>query len=86
MKEVEKEIKKVETRTVYVAEDGTEFNNKWKCQKYEEEVWFEEAQAAIEKYHIADLDNQTPISDSGDTCDTNDYLWYRVLDADAETD
>lgn len=85
-KVVEREIKKIETKTVYIAEDGTEFDNKWKCQKYEEEVRFEDAQAAIAKYHIADLDNKTPISNSGDTCDTNDYLWYRVLDAEAETE
>ena len=83
---VEREITRVETKTVYIAEDGTQFDSKWKCQKYEEEVRFENAQAAIEKYHIEDLDNKTPISDSGDTCDTYEYLWYRVPDAAAEAE
>ena len=86
MKEVEREIKKVEKKSVYIAEDGTEFDNKWKCQKYEEEVRFEDAQEAIEKYHIEELDNKTPISDSGDTCDTNEYLWYRVPNVEAEAE
>ena len=82
---VEREITRVETKTVYIAEDGTVFDSKWKCQKHEEEIQYEYAQAAIEKYHIEDLNNKTPISDSGDTCDTNEYMWYRVPDAEAET-
>ena len=67
MKEIKKEFKRevVETTTVYQASDGTEFNSKEECQKYENSA------AGVLLAKIATFSTETP--NSLDDCDENEY-------------
>ena len=54
MKEERKEVKKVEYKTVYVADDGTEFTSSDECKKYEESA----------KYAVKQLIKDIPRQDT----------------------
>ena len=63
--------------TVYIADDGTEFDNRWKCQQYE-----------IEKVHKPLLEKLTQCEelnwyanfDGQEYPEHHDYRWYFVRD------
>ena len=63
-------------KEIYIANDGTEFDTKWKCQKYEEEI---EAKARIESIRDLKIEFEgLPLNDDGCYSDTSTYRWYKV--------
>ena len=85
MKEVNKEIITKDIVSVYVSDDGKEFESAYACQKYEEEMKHENALKKVEKYLIKNLNGYAPLrNDYVD--DNHDYHWYRVPDIDAFAD
>lgn len=62
---------------VFVAEDGTTFNDESECAEYERNVKMQ----LVSKFHIEKFDGLVPLTD-GMTCDGNEFYWYKVNDED----
>lgn len=76
VKEETKMVKQIVT--LYVAEDGTEFENKWQCEDYEKRNGLGNLIANAEKLRIAELDDCLPLSNDGLINDNNAFRWYRL--------
>lgn len=62
---------------VFVAEDGTTFDDESECAEYERNVKMQ----PVSKLHIEKFDGLVPLTD-GMTCDGNEFYWYKVNDED----
>ena len=82
MRVEEKEI--ITKEKVYVADDGTEFNNEPDCKEYELTKIRTERLAAIEKFRVFDLYNQIPLNDDSCFSEFNDYIWFRFNNEEEE--
>lgn len=79
VKEVVVQLKEKEVQ-VFVAEDGTEFEDKGKCEKHEAMLTLGKAKKAIEKLEIHDVRSAMPLNDDGYPSDCNCFHWYKVND------
>lgn len=77
-KRLVKPIPKEYETTIYVAEDGKEFNSAEECKRYEEEQEFERGLERIDKYRIEEMDGQIPLDDDARYSFSFYYRWYRV--------
>ena len=68
--------------TIYIANDGTEFESEYDCKKYEEELnknkLRAERIAKAETLRIPELDNVMPLCDEGMPNENNTYRWYKL--------
>lgn len=65
-------------RIMYVAEDGEEFYDEQSCKRYEEKLSRNKFIEEAEKFRIAELDEQLPLSDDGMMNEDNTYRWYKI--------
>lgn len=65
---------------VYIADDGTEFNDKWECKQYEERQKCIKALESIKKYKIKF--EGVPLDDDGHWSNLSTYRWYKVNNED----
>ena len=79
----EKTTKRVitETREVYIANDGKEFETRSLCEDYERDLRTAELEKKIAKLKIDKLDGVLPLTDSDDWRDI-DIFWYNVKDGE----
>ena len=70
------------TKTVYVAFDGTEYNDFYECKHYEELKFREQREKPLRKYRVNELDDQIPINIDASFSEVNDYRWFKVYDED----
>lgn len=64
-----------DTITVYIADDGKEFDNKIACENYEKDLKENELEMQISPFKIEKLDGVLPITNAGDWRDV-DASWY----------
>ena len=66
-----------DTFTVYIADDGKEFDNKIACENYEKDLKQNELEMKISHFKIDKLDGVLPINNAGEWRDV-DASWYNV--------
>lgn len=67
------------TRTIYIADDGKEFDSKTICEEYEREVKEEAAEKIIEKLRINELNGLLPLTNNDEWRDC-DVSWFKLND------
>ena len=65
--------------TVYIADDGTEFKNRWDCERYERERVYKPLLEKLQR--CKELDGY-PNFDGQEYADHHDYCWYFIRDLD----
>lgn len=64
-------------RTIYIAEDGQEFNDYYQCDKHEKNLLREKQLEALKSIEYKEsMDDVTPL-DGGEYYESHDYRWYR---------
>lgn len=61
----------VDEFSIYIAEDGKEFESKRECEKYEKQL-------LVEKYLDRELNDLIPIHYDSSFSDYNSYRWFKV--------
>lgn len=69
----------VKEQTVYVADDGTEFKNRWECERYEHEQIYKQLLKNLQQ--CEDL-KWFPNFDGQEYPEHHDYKWYFVRNKD----
>ena len=75
MKEQTKTVMVEQKQTVYVANDGTEFERRYDCEVYEEELNEKLLAESVER--IKEADGFAPC-DGNENMEYWEYLWYKV--------
>lgn len=77
------EIKQIEKKivdTIYVAEDGKEFDNEGFCIIYESELRRKRLMAKVEKFEIKELINVPPLDTQGlEIHESNMFRWFNLV-------
>lgn len=78
--ETRKEVKEVVT-SVYIADDGTEFENKHKCETYEYDLKTKQLNEQITKLEIKELNDIAPLDTKARYIqDNHNFKWFKVND------
>lgn len=76
VREEEKIIK--DKHTIYIAEDGKEFDDIVVCKEYERRIKRNEVNKKLEKFIVRELEEQIPIHDDDCFSSCNAYRWFKV--------
>lgn len=79
MRKEVREQQRIVRESVYIAEDGKEFDNIADCRRYEESLNRKVGFDFIDKeYRIPELDDQIPIHSDASFSGFSTYRWYKV--------
>lgn len=86
-KEIREEERVVKDKyTVYIAENGKEFNDERDCMRYENELRVRENNNKVDKYRDRDLDDMIPIHYDDSFSSFNSYIWFKLNNKEEFTD